>query len=487
MKLHKPVALLALAAFPLLFANGRNTIAVAAWLAPVFLLRYVRTVRVRIAFPAVFALLFGMWLFQFRGMVPAPAPIVIGVALSYAFLGLGPYALDRLLVRTNASGALSTLLFPCAAAALEFIFLSLSPYGSWGSVAYSQYGNLPLMQLASVTGLYGITFLVMWLASTLNRAWESGPRWSALWFVAVTTVVLIAGGARFTFFAPGATRVRIAGITPEHFKSFPNDAAENRFWSKQPVSDSDLNFTRAAFARAADDLLTKSDREARAGARLVFWSEGAAPVLRADEPALLAKGAGLARRDGIWLGMAMTSFAREQRKPMRNKFALIGPDGRVLYEYWKSRPVPGGEAQLSETNGNAMRYADTALGRAATFICFDLDFPRLVRQAGAAQADLLLAPSNDWRAIDPWHTQMAGFRAVENGVNLFRDTGHGLSMAVDYQGRVLAQADYFNAPDHRSVAYLPTRGVPTIYSQVGDLFGWLATAGLAGLAFLLRR
>jgi len=82
---------------------------------------------------------------------------------------------------------------------------------------------------------------------------------------------------------------------------------------------------------------------------------------------------------------------------------------------------------------------------------------------------------------------MAAFRAVENGVNLFRDTNRGLSLAVDFQGRELAAADYFTDADHRSVAYLPARGVRTVYSAVGDLFGWLALAGLAALTVLLRR
>ena len=85
--------------------------------------------------------------------------------------------------------------------------------------------------------------------------------------------------------------------------------------------------------------------------------------------------------------------------------------------------------------------ADTALGRLATVICYDMDFPALLRQAGQAQADLLLAPASDWAPVKFGHAQWATFRAIENGVSLVRPTREGLQIAVDHQGRVLASAD----------------------------------------------
>jgi apolipoprotein N-acyltransferase len=79
---------------------------------------------------------------------------------------------------------------------------------------------------------------------------------------------------------------------------------------------------------------------------------------------------------------------------------------------------------------------------------------------------------------------MATFRAVEQGVNLVRHTSHGLSLAVDYQGRVLGAMDHYAASDRDFVVQVPTRGVRTIYARVGDLFAWMCTAGLAFLAIL---
>jgi apolipoprotein N-acyltransferase len=128
------------------------------------------------------------------------------------------------------------------------------------------------------------------------------------------------------------------------------------------------------------------------------------------------------------------------------------------------------------------RILNTPYGRVTSVICFDADFPQLLAQAGALCADVVLDPSNDWRAIDPWHTQMASFRAIEQGVNLIRQTSRGLSAAYDYQGRRLAAMDHFQTADYAMISQIPTKGVRTIYARLGN---WFAFACLAGLILLV--
>jgi len=72
-------------------------------------------------------------------------------------------------------------------------------------------------------------------------------------------------------------------------------------------------------------------------------------------------------------------------------------------------------------------------------ICYDTDFPGLMAQAGAQQAKIVLSPASDWRTIDPRHTQIASFRAAEQGFNLVRQANGGLSAAYDYQVGVWLQ------------------------------------------------
>src|SRR5581483_9553647 len=227
-----------------------------------------------------------------------------------------------------------------------------------------------------------------------------------------------------------------------------------------------------------DDLLGRTERQARAGARIVFWAEENAPVLKQDEAALISGAGEVALRNGIYIGMALESWDPAQPKPLENKLVLVKPDGQVAWQYVKSHPTPGPEADVSSERGSRLRSLATPYGVLSAMICYDADFPPLAAQAGRLGADIVLDPASDWRAIDPWHTQMASFRAIEQGFNLVRQTKFGLSAAYDYQGRRLAAMDEFEAKDFVLVAEVPTRGVRTIYSRLGDWLAWLCIAGL---------
>jgi apolipoprotein N-acyltransferase len=102
----------------------------------------------------------------------------------------------------------------------------------------------------------------------------------------------------------------------------------------------------------------------------------------------------------------------------------------------------------------------------------------------------MFVPSDDWQPIDPLHTQMTSFRAIENGFSLVRPTGEGLSAVFDYQGRVLAATDYFASDGGTMIAHVPTQGVRTLYAVIGDTFAWLCIAtfiAISGAAFWPKR
>jgi len=86
---------------------------------------------------------------------------------------------------------------------------------------------------------------------------------------------------------------------------------------------------------------------------------------------------------------------------------------------------------------------------------------------GKAGVDLMLNSSKDWRGIAPYATYSATFRAIENGCSMVRCTSEGLSIAVDYQGRPVAAADYFTSDEQIMIADLPMKGLTTIYAQIG--------------------
>jgi apolipoprotein N-acyltransferase len=236
-------------------------------------------------------------------------------------------------------------------------------------------------------------------------------------------------------------------------------------------------------------LFSLSEAEARAGAKIILWPEAVAPVSQEDESALLARASALARTTGTYLDMGIGVLLSH---PVQSRFGLdeiilIDPKGLVVWRYEEAHPVPG---ELEPPGDGQVPSVQTPYGRLSNVICFDADFPGSIRQAGQANVDIMLRPSNDWQAIDPYHTQVATFRAIENGFSLVTQTSNGLAMAVDDEGQVLSASDYFTTDPQVMVAYVPMQGVHTIYATIGDLFAWLSGAGLVvliGVALARRR
>jgi len=246
-----------------------------------------------------------------------------------------------------------------------------------------------------------------------------------------------------------------------------------------------------AVAPLTNELFSRSEQEARAGAKIILWSEGATGVFQEDEAALIARASELVRTTGIYLDMGMGVVLQHpvQLRSSLDESVLIDPTGSVVWRYEKAHPVVGKEADVVPGDGR-VPTVQTPDGRLSTVVCFDADFPGTLRQAGQAGADIMLVPSNDNQAMDPYHTQWTTFRALENGYSLVRQTSNGLAMTVDYEGYVLTASDYFTTDQQVMVAYVPMQGVRTIYATIGDLFAWLSLAGLIvliGVALARRR
>jgi apolipoprotein N-acyltransferase len=478
------------------FANLQTLIPLTAWLAPVFLLRFARAQRLVVGVPVLaVAMSLALWVGARNGFFPVEdGP---GYYLYVATLGIGgavPFAVDRVLT-PRLRGPARTLVFPAAVTTVEFGSTFVSAYGAAGSTAYSQYGNLPLLQLASVTGIWGLTFLVSWLAPVANQLWERG--WSrrggrapAVLFVAALAAALLLGGAQLAFAAPAAETVRVAALAPDRRLSELAYSAPRL----TPGEPAERAAARDEFFRPVlDELFERSEREAVAGAEIIAWSEAAARTLQEDQPAVVARAADLARRHGVYLQVSMIVQLAADGGPdggpvNENHAVLLDPTGAVAWDYQKSRPTPG---DGQGPGPGVVPTVDTPHGRLATIICQDDFFPALVRQAGRAGVDILLVPSSDWRSVAAWHAQQAPFRAVENGLALVRPTRLGVSLATDAQGRLLGhKADYDVASDQTLVVSVPTQGVDTWYARVGDSVAWGSAVGLlvlAGAAWSSRR
>jgi apolipoprotein N-acyltransferase len=470
------------------FANLQTLVPLAAWLAPVFLLRFSRSQRPLLGLPILVLAMSGALLFGLRDgffpVVDGPGYYVFVVSLGFG--GAVPFAVDRWL-SPRLGGIARTLVFPAAVTTIELVGTVGSPFGTAGSTAYSQYGSLPLVQVVSVTGIWGLTFLVSWLAPVVNQFWERGWSGSAVkapvvLLVATTTAALLFGGARLAFAAPEAPTVRVAALAPDPQLS-------ELAYSAPDLRSSDgaerAGVRDAYFAPVLDDLFERSEREATSGAKIIAWSEAAARTLVEDQSEVVARAADLAREHGVYLQVSMiVQLPAGELAPggpsNENHAVLLDPSGTVVWDYLKSKPTPG---DGHDPGPGVVPTVDTPYGRLATIICQDDFFPALVRQAGAADVDILLVPSSDWGSVAAWHAQQAPFRAVENGTALVRPTRQGISLATDGQGRLLGhKPDYFVSDDQTMVVSVPTRGDTTVYSVVGDVVGYAIAVGLLVLA-----
>ncbi|PWT75499.1 MAG: nitrilase [Chloroflexi bacterium] len=485
---HRPDRLaylwLALSVALLPFSNGRWAIAMVAWLAPVFLLRFVRTQpRLRGLTLAVLANLLGYALIIF---VMAPFGVVTDLILtvSLGVINTVPYLLDRLLV-AQLDGLLGTLVFPLAVTTAWYLIDMSSPDGTLLNPAFTQYGDLPLMQLVSVTGLWGIIFLMSWLASIVNWAWEHSFVWvqvrpGLLLYGGLLAVVLVGGGVRLVLFPPQGATVRIAGVTALHHNVLLPSGNFGALLDEKTTS-AQRQAVRPVLDEVDASLLMLTQQEARAGARIVVWPESGAAVLQEDEAAFLQAAQSVARTSGIYLDMGLGVILPRQTPPFgRDESVLIDPSGTIVAVYQKAHPTPDERLRLAAGNGR-IPVVTTPYGHLATAVCQDLNFLDIVHSVGQANADILIGPTGDWREIDPYHTQALTFTAIETGASLATQVDLGRSVAVDYEGNVLAATDFYSTDPQVMVAYVPIHGVHTLYDTIGDLVAWLSVVGLVAL------
>jgi apolipoprotein N-acyltransferase len=476
---------LAMGAVLSLFAvHGRWDIPIAAWLSGVLLLRFVRTRSVVVGVVGAWlvgAVSAAFWLYE-SGLEVLDPTLLLCLTLSTVLVM--PYLVDRLVAPRLGlmRPLLATVVFPLARVCCEYLNAEFSPAGNiFGSLAATQHDNLPLLQIAAITGSYGVSFLMAWFAAAANTVWERSAtraqsRTVAAAFITVLIAVLAGGGIRLAFFPPSASTVRVAGVSPSMAAVAHRDEILHRYSSFDELASAEPAVLGPALATINDDLLAASEREAGAGAKIIVWPEAGAGTLVEDKAGLIARAEALAQRHDVYLLVGLGLLSR--RAPyMQNQAILIDPAGQVVWTYDKARPVPGMD-QLSPGDGR-VPSVDTPYGKLANLICFDADFPGLARQSQGV--DMMLVPSNDWREFGAVHTQKATLRAIENGYSLVRQDTEGLAQVVDFQGHVLAASDYFTTDQQTMVAYVPTQGERTIYAMVVDVFAWLAVAALAVL------
>jgi apolipoprotein N-acyltransferase len=447
-------------------STAGQDVAVLAWVAPVPLLAFAfarwpqdaaaaRGRNVRLAAAAFAGSFAGQlsWAALYRGILPVVPLLAFAAAFGAAF-ALATW-LTAFVARRLGSWA-GVLVFPAAWVAFEFGVGQVSPHGSAGSLAYSQAGVIPLIQVAAWTGLAGITFLVQLFAAGLAAAvggiGAEGVRWR---LVAAPALVVVA--------ALGAGQWRVQTMTART-QALVGLVSIDRAMERFDATDRDLALGIAGrYVEGAHALAVR-------GVDAVVMPEkmiGVAPAYEDEVTSLISSPTEQAHV------IVVAGLNLVGREPRRNVAALFSGGGRALL-YDKRHMVPGLEAAYAAGSGPGLHKAPG--GMTGVAICKDMDFPALGREYGRAGVGLLFVPAWDFTRDARLHSRMAVMRGVEGGFSVARAAANGLLTGSDCLGRVIGEEASDAASRSTLVVSLPIGAGRTFYSEHGDWLGWASAA-----------
>ena len=417
------------------------------------------------------------------------AGAIFAAGVLVAYLSLFPAAFAAVLFRLQVRlGRRALLLAPSIWVTTELGRQYVWDGFPWALLGYSQVTVLPVVQIASVVGVYGVSALLVLVAT--SAAYLLVDRSAASWRAAAATVALVAAIAVW-----GEVRIRSSALltagTPVRVAALQGNIAQDEKWNpanRGAITERYLRMTRQALAQ---------------GATFIMWPESATPVPFEQD----IIGGSAIRRLAVE-SKATLLIGSDQVEPIRaaapgekaearyyNAAFLVKPDGAVGAIYRKMHLVPFGEyvplqsvlffagpiigavANFSSfTPGTLPVLLPVGSHVASTAICYEVIYPNLIRGFVRDGSELLTTITNDaWYGTSSaayQHWDQASMRAIEEGRYLARAANTGISGFVDPYGRVLARTPLFEQQVVvQDVRFIKTR---TIYSRIGDLVAWLS-------------
>jgi len=419
---------------------------------------------------ALFALLFGIFFGAFGLAVGWVARASAGVAL-----------------------AASPFLWVAAELARTYLFTGVP----WNLLGYAVQAT-GVRQVASVTGVYGLSFLAV--ASSALMAWVFAVRARKPASLALAFWMLLLVIAQFALRPPGPLpgsqrafllqpNVPLEESSLEAWEPWRDPAALQRLVNMSLAYA--LQDRRAALPGRSDE---QGGEAPAGGPPLIIWAENPAPFFFPRDAVFHSAVQNMARQAGAYVIVNTVNFVGPTNDKATNSAVVLDPNGQVRMTYDKIHLVPFGEYVpdwafpgkigkiTSEVGsyvpGASYNVAKTPQGTIGVFICYESIFPQLVRRLTGAGAEVLVNISNDaWygdSAAAAQHLEMARLRAIENRRYLLRATNDGITAVIDPYGRVVA-----SLPRHRLMvlsgwfSYLSAR---TFYTAHGDVFAWLCVA-----------
>ena len=424
------------------------------WIAPVPVLLVAPELSRKAGFAAGFLGWFlgstNQWHFFHEGL-QVPLPIIVLFSVLPALV----FALDVLAYRAflrAGSAWRAALTFPSIWVLFEFVTARVSIHSTFGNISYTQMNFLPVLQIASVTGIWGISFSVFLFAATVSVVLSGyGPTRERLMLAAIAggvLVLLLVFGLWRLHLNPSAHSVKVGLVA--------SDLPQNLI-TQEPSETARL---LQAYASQAQNLAAQ-------GAQAIVIPEKVAVVRDSDLPQIDPLLQSTADRSGAVIIVGVVHIASDAKW---NEARIYRPS-RPIQVYEKHHMLPPWESPLKP--GTARTGWKEPSGVWGVTICKDMDFPQMGRDYGEDGAGLLLVPAWDFVG-DGWlHGRMAILRGVESGFSIARAPKQGILAATDDRGRVLAEQVTGSGPFVSLLAVVPVHHDQTIYARFGDWFAWL--------------
>lgn len=429
------------------------------------------------------------------GGVPfAISMLALVILAAYLALYLGVFAMGAAWL-SRAPWPLYLLVLPAFWVGLEYLRTYALTGVPWILLGYTQYRHGVLLPIATVAGVYGLSFIVALINTLLTQTVGGASHRLQAIGVAGIVVLVLWGSPRLL--SPASTAFGTGRSAPDNVEPTLDVAVV------QGNIDQALKWDPAMQAATIEQYRRLSQEAAKAAPTLIVWPETAVPFFLRYEPVLLNRVMDIAAETGSYLLVgspdAEPSTAADGGTRYRNSAFLISPRRELLGRYDKIHMVPFGEyvplkSLLFFVNklaygigdfegGRSYAVFDLPGGRFGTTICYEVIFPDQVRRYVVEGAEFLVNITNDaWfgRSAAPvQHLAMAVLRAVENRRYLVRAANTGISAIVDPNGRIVRASDIF-APAVIAEQIRAERA-HTFYTRYGDLFAWICIIFVAAV------
>jgi apolipoprotein N-acyltransferase len=456
------VALLTIIASATLFwfGNGLNPIWPLMWIAPLPVLVFAsRNSRRATAVTSFFSVWLGsLNLWHYLRILQAPPTVWLVIFTIAALVFMAAVLLFRALLLRGAVWS-ALIAFPAAWVVYEFVRNVTSSGGTAGSFAYSQLSFLPFLQLASLTGPWGMTFFLLLFSTALAIAWHlrtTAPKKAVQ--VVIAGVGSIAGVLVF-----GMVRLAMPLHAPQiRVGLIASDARGNMFVAG-PGARTERLFRD--YAAAADTLASE-------GAKVIVLPEKLGTIMGRGTTSTDAIFQSLADRTGATIVVGLVDVA----SPVAYNQARVYEPDMPISLYDKQHMLPPMESMF--TPGTSLTLLQRPSGTWGVAICKDMDFSAPSSLYGKAGVGLLLVPGWDFNIDRGWHGHIAIMRGIEGGFSIAHAAKNGYLTVSDNRGRILAQTRSDSEPFATLIAQVPVAHDRTLYLQWGDWFAWLSLSML---------